>query len=158
MSDSTDHTWSFGPSSYVRWFEAIRCGEGPSDKVLILHNRLLHLTFPLNSFCYRAFGRPLLEPRRVISSYRCKYGDLIFDCPGGNTEIQFLSRYEPAVKRTISKILQGQVVDVGANFGLYTLVMSRALSDRGKIVGPCGSASPPSLPTGGDELGARSTS
>ena len=48
--------------------------------------------------------------------------------------MQFLDRYEPDVKTMISRLKGGDAVDVGANIGLYTLMLSRVLGKRGKVL------------------------
>ena len=62
------------------------------------------------------------------------YGDIVFVCPGGNSELQFLRSFEPNVKQIISKFRVGDAVDVGAGFGLYTLILSKCLGDRGSVL------------------------
>ncbi len=119
---------------YIHSLEAIRCGYEPYDKFTILVNRILHASYSLNYVWYRSSGRTILAPRTLIRAYRCKYGDFIFHCPGGNSEIQFLERHEPAVKQIVAQVHDGDAVDVGANLGLYTMILSKRLAERGKVL------------------------
>jgi len=119
---------------YILSLEAIRCGYSVPDKFKILLNRLLYGSFPLNLLWHASFKKPLIEPGKFLSQYRCRYRDLVFYCPGGNSEMQFLDRYEPDVKTMISRLKGGDAVDVGANIGLYTLMLSRVLGKRGKVL------------------------
>jgi len=118
----------------VRSLEAIRCGKKNGDKLKIFVNRILHASYPLSLASYRALHKPLFEPRNLVSGYKCKYGEAVFACPGGNSELQFLNSFEPNVKRVISKFGDGDAVDVGANFGLHTIMMSKSRSDKSKIL------------------------
>jgi FkbM family methyltransferase len=120
--------------AYIRSIETVRYGHTVPDKLKILLNRLLYGSFPLNLIWIASFRRPFIEPRKFLNGYRCRYGDLVFFCPGGNSEIQFLNTYEPTVKAMISCLKGGDAVDVGANIGLYTMMLSRVLGERGKVV------------------------
>ena len=134
-SKSNPLTLSFRVAhEYVLSLQAIRFGYAAPDKLKILFNRLLYGSFPLNLLWHASFRKPLIEPRRFLSDYRCRYRDLVFYCPGGNSEIQFLDGYEPTVKTMISGLKGGDAVDVGANIGLYTLMLSRVLGKRGKVL------------------------
>lgn len=104
------------------------------DKFTIFFNRILHASFPVNLLWYEVFGKSLLDPRAFINNYRCKYEDLIFYCPGGNTEVQFLKHHEPSVKAIISQVKGGDAVDVGASFGFYTLMLSRRVGEHGSVL------------------------
>lgn len=119
---------------YILSLQAIRYGYAAPDKLKILFNRLLYGSFPLNLLWHASFKKPLIEPRKFLNGYRCRYRDLVFHCPGGNSEIQFLDSYEPTVKTMISRLKRGDAVDVGANIGLYTLILSRVLGKRGKVL------------------------
>jgi FkbM family methyltransferase len=119
---------------YILSLQTVRYGYTAPDKLKILLNRLLYGSFPLNLLWHASFKRPLIEPRKFLNDYRCRYGDLVLCCPGGNSEIQFLDSYEPTVKNMISRLKGGDAVDVGANMGLYTLMLSRVLGERGKVL------------------------
>jgi FkbM family methyltransferase len=119
---------------YVQSLETVRCGKEKRDKLKILVNRMLYASYPLNHLSYRIFRRPLFEPTDLIGRYKCKYGNTVFTCPGGNSDLQFLKRFEPDVKQIISESRDGDAVDVGANFGLYTVMMSKSRSDRGSVL------------------------
>jgi FkbM family methyltransferase len=94
----------------------------------------MHASFPLNALSYSLFGRPLVDPSLMIRGYKCRYGDLVYYCPGGNSEIQFLNHWEPDVKRVIGTFTRGDVIDVGADFGLYSVMLSRNTADRRRIL------------------------
>ncbi len=108
---------------YVRSLHSVRLGLTPRDKFALLMNRILQAGFPLSFLWYESFGRPLLDPTSLISGYRCRYGEFIFYCPGGNSEIQFLPDWEPEVKQMMAKPRDGDAVDVGANLGLYSVML-----------------------------------
>jgi len=118
----------------VRSLETIRCGKETRDKLKIFVNRMLHASYPLSLVSYRVYHKPLFEPRNLVSGYKCKYGKTVFACPGGNSELQFLNRFEPNVKQVISQFHDGDAVDVGANFGLYTIMMCKSRPDQSKIL------------------------
>lgn len=121
-------------AGYVQSLETVRCGNEKRDKLKILANRILYASYPLNFVSYGVFHRSLFEPHDLISSYRCKYGKTVFDCPGGNSELQFLKSFEPDVKEIVSQFQSGDAVDVGSNFGLYTIMMSNSVSVRGTVL------------------------
>ena len=119
---------------YVLSLEAIRYGIDPSDKLMIFLNRILHAGFPLSNMWYRQFGRPIISPPSLVSGYKCQYGGLVFRCPGGNSEIQFLRRWESDVKKAIVTRKKGDAIDVGANFGLYTMMLSHTSDLQSRIL------------------------
>src|SRR5437660_6598375 len=119
---------------YLRSLEAVRFGLMPRDKLAIVVNRVLHLSFPLNVLWYEAFGRSLIDPRILVRGYRCQYRNATFHCPGGNQDIQFLKQYEPNVKQIVSTIVDGDAVDVGSNMGLYTVMLSRCSTRDRRIL------------------------
>jgi FkbM family methyltransferase len=114
--------------------EAIKCGYTGRDRLAIFLNRLLHASFPLNALSFSLFGRPLIDPSLIIKGYKCRYGSLVYFCPGGNSEIQFLDIWEPDVKRVIGAFTRGDVIDVGANLGIYTVMLSRNSAERRRIL------------------------
>jgi FkbM family methyltransferase len=119
---------------FLRSLEAIRCGSTGRDRFAILVNRVVHAGFPLNALSHSFLGRPIVDPSQMIRGYKCRYGDLVYYCPGGNAEIQFLDYWEPDVKRVISTLTRGNVVDVGSNLGLYTVILSRNSADERRIL------------------------
>ena len=121
-------------SSYVHSLPAIAFGDRLRDKLTILFNRILHVTYPLNAFWYDLFGRALVDPESLINGYTCKYRTLTFRCPGGNSELQFLNDWEPEVKRLIASLTRGDAIDVGANMGLYSIMLSRCSRDARRIL------------------------
>ncbi len=119
---------------YLRSLEAIRCGCRGRDRLAILLNRVMHASFPLNALSYSLFGRPIVDPSLMIRGYKCRYGALVYYCPGGNAETQFLDYWEPEVKHVIRTLTRGDAVDVGANLGLYTVVLSRNSADQRRVL------------------------
>lgn len=123
--------------SFLRYFlslQAIEFGYQLSDKLKILVNRALLITYPLNFLWNRHFGRLLLDPRRIIADFRCMRGNLIFRCPGGISDMQLSDSYERSVKDLISGFSSGDAIDVGANFGLFTVLLSRRLGENGTVL------------------------
>jgi len=119
---------------YLLSLKAIGLGYRLSDKLKILIDRLLLVTYPLNFYCYRHFGRTLLDPHKIISDYCCRLGNLVFHCPAGISDMQLSDNYEPSVKDLVSKVSIGDAVDVGANFGLFTILLSRRLGEHGTVL------------------------
>ena len=119
---------------YILSFQTVRFGYQPRDKFKILINRVLYGSYPINLLWTQKFEKPFIDPRVFVHDYRCGYRNLVFYCAGGNSEIQFLGRYEPSVKSIISRLDGGDAVDVGANIGLYTMMLSRVLADRGTVL------------------------
>jgi FkbM family methyltransferase len=119
---------------YLRSLESVRCGCRGRDRIAILLNRIIHASFPLNALSYRVFGRSLVDPSLIIRGYKCRYGPLVYYCPGGNSETQFLDYWEPDVKRVIGKFTRGDAIDVGANLGLYTVMLSANSADHRRIL------------------------
>jgi FkbM family methyltransferase len=48
--------------------------------------------------------------------------------------MQLSDSYEPLVKDLVSKVSRGDAVDVGANFGLFTILLSRCLGEQGTVL------------------------
>jgi FkbM family methyltransferase len=94
----------------------------------------MHASFPLNALSYSVFGRPVVDPSLLVRGYKCRYGPLVYYCPGGNSETQFLDYWEPDVKRVIGKFTRGDAIDVGANLGLYTVMLSRNSADQRRVL------------------------
>jgi FkbM family methyltransferase len=88
----------------------------------------------LNALSYSLFKRPVVDPSLIVRGYRCRYGSLVYYCPGGNSETQFLDYWEPDVKRLIGKFTRGDAIDVGANLGLYSVMLSRNSADQRRIL------------------------
>jgi FkbM family methyltransferase len=88
----------------------------------------------LNAISYGLFGRSIVDPSLMIRGYKCRYGPLVYYCPGGNSETQFLDYWEPDVKRIVGKFTRGDAIDVGANLGLYTVMLSRNSVDQRRVL------------------------
>jgi FkbM family methyltransferase len=95
---------------------------------------MMHATFPLNALSYSLFGKSMVDPSLIIKGYKCRYGPLVYYCPGGNSETQFLDYWEPDVKRIIGGFTKGDAIDVGANLGLYTVMLSRNSADQRRVL------------------------
>src|SRR6267143_3145579 len=115
---------------YVRSWQTVRLGLRLRDKLALLMNRILQATFPLNMLWYESFGKSFLDPTSLINGYRCKYGEFTFYCPGGNSEMQFLPYWEPEVKAIVARVRIGDVVDIGANLGLYSVLLGHRTKGR----------------------------
>ncbi len=48
--------------------------------------------------------------------------------------MQLTDHYEWSVKDLVSKVTVGDAVDVGANFGLFTILLSRRLGEHGSVL------------------------
>src|SRR5712664_3523689 len=110
---------------YIISLRGIGLGYRLTDRLKILIDRALLVTYPLNFYSYRHFGVTLLDPRRIISDYCCKVGNLVFRCPAGFSDMQLSDYYERSLKDLVSNVSKGDAVDVGANFGLFTIMLSR---------------------------------
>lgn len=118
----------------IRSFSAVSCGYRLEDKMLIFLNRILHLTQPLNRSFILKYGKSLIEPSRFVSNFYCRNYYGIFKCPGGGSELQFQQIYEPNVREELTRLRKGVFVDVGASVGLYTVMMSKLLEDKGQVI------------------------
>ncbi len=83
------------------------------DMLAILANAVLMLTYPI------------LRHRRPMVRYSFSYGDLRFLCPGGFYGMLGLASSEPSVKNVLEVERSGDAIDVGANIGFYSILLSR---------------------------------
>jgi len=56
------------------------------------------------------------------------------EVPGGNSEQAFLEDWEPSVKKILGNVQSGDVVDIGSSWGIYSLMLGRKLSGKGRVV------------------------
>ena len=118
----------------IKSFLAVRYGYRRRDKMLIFLNRILHMLYPLNRAFFLKYGRSLIEPIRIIPFFYCKNPYGIFKVPGGNNELQFMPTFEPAVRKKMMDFREGVFVDVGAAIGIYTIMMSKLLGNKGQVI------------------------
>jgi len=118
----------------IRSFSAVSCGYRLEDKMLIFLNRILHLSHPLNRSYILKYGKSLIVPSRLVNNFYCRNYYGIFKCPGGSSELQFQQIYEPTVKEEMIRLRKGVFVDIGASIGLYTVMMSKLLEDKGQVI------------------------
>lgn len=113
----------------------MKTGYSLKDKFLIMLSQILYLSYPFVRFCYLCFGRSIFSPDSLIKHYKCKNEFGIFLCPGGKYGALFTKEFEPSVKEVLHQFHSGTFVDIGANIGLYTIMMSKILGKRGKVIG-----------------------
>ena len=119
--------------TYVRYYRSIKYGYTTRDKFAILGSCVLHTFYPVSVLLYRLFGRSL-NIWEVISQYTFRYRNLRFVAPGEISAITSLQSTEPSVKAILEQNQDGDAVDVGANFGFYTAILSRTIPPTRKVL------------------------
>ena len=119
--------------NYLRFFRAVPNGYTTKDRLLIFSTWLLMLTYPASALSQRILGRSV-NVWSVIRHYTFRYRDSRFYVPGGLSAMMSLDSSEPSVKANLERIQVRDAVDIGANFGFYSVVLSHFVGPGSKVV------------------------
>ena len=120
--------------NYLRLLRSAVNGYTVTDKLLIFLTCLLYITYPLSLLSMRATGRAL-NIWKILSRYSFCYRGFRFASPGGISAIIALKSSEPSVRSILEEIRNhGDAVDVGANIGFYTVILSHIVGSHRKVV------------------------
>jgi FkbM family methyltransferase len=92
------------------------------------------MSHPIVQAVYAATHRQIFDPTRIVKEFQCKNEYGLYMCPGRRCDIQFSHKWEARVKAFVSELNEGLFVDIGANFGFYTIMASKILNDNGKVL------------------------
>lgn len=115
---------------------AIQLGVTRRDKVAILRDRLRLVSWPLGSMLVRNKHETRSWLGRSLGSrtYQCQTDGIIYNCMGIRSAEQLLPSYEPAVRAEVSRLREGDFLDIGAGIGVFSLRAARQLATRGQVV------------------------
>src|SRR5437016_4458674 len=119
--------------NYLRFYLAIPNGYTRKDKILILLNCLLRVTYPVSVLTQRLIGRSL-NLWGFVSQYTFRYRNYRFLSPAELSAMMSLESSEPSVKAILERSQSGDAVDVGANFGFYSVILSHSVRPDRKVV------------------------
>ncbi len=112
-----------------------RKGRKIQDKLNIFAYTLTHLLFfPINSLSFALIKRNLIPPKAFFNNFVIENSDGLFFCRD-NVDLDVVSEdFESSLRKHFKSLKRGVFVDVGANIGKYTVMMSKSLGGKGKII------------------------
>jgi len=125
--------------SYIKNFLALinnfKYGYGTSDKVKIfLHNILYIILYPVNRFSFLFFKKHAIHPKFFFNGFKVKNSDGLFICRD-NVDLDVVSEdFEYDIRKYFKTFKKGIFVDIGANIGKYTIMISNQVKGTEKII------------------------
>ncbi len=105
------------------------------DKVKIfLHNFLFLLLYPINRVSFIIAKKLIVHPSLFFSGFIVKNSDGLFFCKD-NVNLDIISeRFESNLRKYFKSINKGMFLDIGANVGKYTVMISNQIRKEGMVV------------------------
>jgi FkbM family methyltransferase len=121
--------------SYVPNSKKLRSAIGFRDKAAMLFNvTVLFLAYPFyHTTRLRRVPQVLYK---ILRDYHVEADGILFLMPGNcPVESTLINKdYEPEVRNVVRGFKEGVFVDCGAALGLYTLISSKTMGDKGKVI------------------------
>lgn len=119
----------------VEFFTRARKGHKMKDKLRIFSYTMLHiLLFPINRLSFLFIRRNVLPPKIFFKNFTIQNSDGLFFCRD-NVDLDVASEeFEFALRKHFKELKKGVFIDIGANIGKYTVMMSNNLGGNGEVI------------------------
>ena len=112
-----------------------RNGYTTIDKIKIfLYNFLFIALYPINRVSFILMKKFILHPKILVGNFKIRNSDGIFVCRD-HVDMDIVSEnFEKGIRTYFKGFRKGVFVDVGANVGKYTIMISNQMARNGKVI------------------------
>ena len=120
---------------FLTFISRFRNGYETLDKIKIFLHNILYIGFyPINSIYFLMFKKIIIHPKFLFNNFKIKNSDGLFICRD-NVDLDIVSEtFEQDIRKYFKEFEKGIFVDVGANIGKYTIMISNQINNNGKII------------------------
>lgn len=122
-------------NSILNFTSRFRNGYTAMDKIKIfLYNFLFIALYPINRVSFILMKKLILHPKTFFGNLTIRNSDGIFICRD-HVDLDVVSEnFEKGIRTYFKEFRKGVFVDVGANVGKYTIMISNQMTRNGKII------------------------
>ncbi|MBI2542869.1 MAG: FkbM family methyltransferase [Candidatus Aenigmarchaeota archaeon] len=119
----------------ITFITRFRSGYTPMDRIKIfLYSVLYILFYPINVLSFALIKRNLIHLKKIFNGFGVVNSDGVYVCRD-NVDLDIVSEnFERDIRKYFKNFNRGTFVDIGANIGKYTVMISNQMKDNGRII------------------------